>query len=164
MERSEIDRLLEELHPSSWGWALACCDRNRDDAEEVLQMAYLKVMDGRARYDGRSAFKTWLFAVIRKTALEYWRWGRVRRRLREVFIPRVAEQDDETRVVHRERSRQLIAALGRLARRQREVLELVFYHDMTIEAAAATLGISAGAARVHYDRGKKKIREVLSGE
>jgi DNA-directed RNA polymerase specialized sigma24 family protein len=44
-------------------------------------------------------------------------------------------------------------------------VELVFYHDMTIEEAARTAGLSVGTARVHYDRGKKRLRSILeSGE
>ena len=60
-----------------------------------------------------------------------------------------------------ERAAALLRALTRLARRQREVLELVFYHDMTIEQAGQTLGISIGSARVHYQRGKKRLYALL---
>jgi RNA polymerase sigma factor (sigma-70 family) len=52
-------------------------------------------------------------------------------------------------------------ALARLARRQREVLELVFSMGMTVQEAADTLAISAGSARVHYDRGKKRVAALL---
>ena len=41
-----------------------------DAAEEVLQDVYWKVLEGRARYDGRSTLKTWLFGVVRLTARE----------------------------------------------------------------------------------------------
>jgi RNA polymerase sigma factor (sigma-70 family) len=58
----------------------------------------------------------------------------------------------------------LIEALQKLARRQREVLELVFYHDMTIEEAAAAMHVSLGSARVHYDRGKKQLLARLNGK
>ena len=39
-------------------------------AEDVLQTSYLKILDGRARFGGRSSFKTFLFGVIRHTAAE----------------------------------------------------------------------------------------------
>jgi RNA polymerase sigma-70 factor (ECF subfamily) len=58
----------------------------------------------------------------------------------------------------------LPAALATLATRQREVLELVFGHDMTIEEAARILGISLGSARVHYERGKRRLRRELGEE
>ena len=70
MTGETVERRLEELHPASAGWALSCCRWDREEAEEVLQMTYLKILDGRARFDDRSSFKTWLFGVIRRTAAE----------------------------------------------------------------------------------------------
>jgi RNA polymerase sigma-70 factor (ECF subfamily) len=56
----------------------------------------------------------------------------------------------------------LVEALGRISRRQREVVLLVFGHDMTVEQAAAAMGISPGAASTHYARGKAKLKTLLS--
>ena len=55
-------------------------------------------------------------------------------------------------------------ALEQLPDRQREVLILVFYQEMTIKEAAKSMEVSIGSARVHYDRGKKKLRAILSDE
>lgn len=160
-----LERCLEELHAESFGWALACCNRERDDAEEVLQIAYLKVLDGRAVWDGRSSLKTWLFAVIRRTALERFRWKRTRDRVMALFRPMVeAEIAVDIRIERDETAARLVRALAHLAARQREVLTLVFYHDMTIAEAARTLGISVGSARAHYARGKKRLLRMLTEE
>jgi RNA polymerase sigma-70 factor (ECF subfamily) len=158
MDRAELERELERLHAASFGWALGCCGRNHDDAEEVLQTVYVKVLDGKARFDGRSSLKTWLFAVIRRTALAH-RRTRWIRSLALLRMPRPEPVEQE----HGEDTKRLIAALRKLARRQREVLELVFYHDMTIEEAGAALQISVGSARVHYTRGKKRLEALLDG-
>ena len=69
-----------------------------------------------------------------------------------------------TEIVRDESSQRLIAAMGKLSARQRDVLHLVFYQDLTIAAAAEVLGISVGSARVHYDRGKKQLRELLDSD
>lgn len=161
MDRAELECELERLHAASFGWALGCCGRNRDEAEEVLQTVYLKVLDGKARFDGRSSLKTWLFAVIRRTAMGHRRTRWIRSL---VMIPAPAPQqpDAERELERSETTARLIAALRRLARRQREVLELVFYHDMTIEQAGQTLQISVGSARVHYTRGKKRLEALLT--
>jgi len=156
MERAELERELERLHAASFGWALGCCRRNHDEAEEVLQTVYLKVLDGKARFDGRSSLKTWLFAVIRRTAMAQ----RRTRWIRSLALLRMPPPDPVVQE-HSDDTRRLVAALRRLARRQREVLELVFYHDMTIEEAGAALQISVGSARVHYTRGKKRLEALL---
>src|SRR5262249_50274278 len=51
--------------------------------------------------------------------------------------------------------------LARMPNRQREILQLVFYHELSLSEAAAVLGIGLGSTRRHYDRGKKKLRQLL---
>src|SRR5260370_362412 len=73
MSPDELKHELECLHPAAFGWALACCAGDRVAAEDALQTSYLKILDGRARFDGRASFRTWVFAVVRRTAAEEWR-------------------------------------------------------------------------------------------
>jgi RNA polymerase sigma-70 factor (ECF subfamily) len=42
------------------------------------------------------------------------------------------------------------------------VLHLVFYQDLSISEAAVIMGVSLGSARTHYERGKARLRELLS--
>lgn len=139
---------------------MACCGRHREEAEDVLQAAYLKVLDGTARFEERSSFKTWLFGVIRLTALQRLRWQRVRERMSALLHVETSVEATE----YSGEAGRLVRALAMISRRQREVIELVFYHGMTIEDASQTLGISLGSARVHYERGKKSLRKLLMEE
>jgi DNA-directed RNA polymerase specialized sigma24 family protein len=67
MEESDLRVQLEEHHEAAFGWALSCCDWDKATAEDVLQSSYLKALDGRAAFAGRSSFKTWLFGGRRRT-------------------------------------------------------------------------------------------------
>src|SRR5262247_4815541 len=99
MTDTELRAALELHHSESYGWALSCCARSSVEAEAVLQAVYLKVLAGKARFDGKASFKTWLFAVIRRTAAD----ERRRQMLRRMLLKRrpaqtttaAVEQPDE---------------------------------------------------------------------
>jgi RNA polymerase sigma factor (sigma-70 family) len=168
MTPQQLEEELERLHAESFAWALGCCRRDRPEAEDVLQEAYLKILEGRARFLGRSSLKTFFFSVIRGTASEHRRRALWRR-----FLPLTGEDDglrreplpDEPPAADAVERRIFVGrGLQALARRQREVLTLVFGHGLTVEESAATLGISIGSARVHYQRGKARMAVLLRGE
>lgn len=131
----------------------------------MLHTAYCKVLDGKARFDGRSSFTTWLFGVIRRTAQEQarWQWLSMARLERWWHD---ARNDDTTDGAHADDDRiaGLNAALPRLSPRQQEVLHLVFYQGLTIQEASEVLGLPVGTARTHYERGKARLRLLLLGE
>lgn len=152
MDSAELRTQLERLHPDSYGWALGCCARNRDEAEEVLQIVYLKILAGRARFDGRAMFRTWLFSVIRRTALDE-RRRRIVRRLALMDQAEsgasIARKETADEAVERSQIRAMFCrALGALPRRQREVLQLVFYHDLSLQEAADVMGVSLDSTRL----------------
>jgi|OpeIllAssembly_1097287.scaffolds.fasta_scaffold615426_2 RNA polymerase sigma-70 factor (ECF subfamily) len=162
MSTDAMRRLLEELHPASFGWAMACTSGDREEAEVVLQTACLLALDGKARWGGASPFRTWFFGVVRNVAA-----SRRRRRLLERFffpVPLEAVPQDRGAAdpPDDDAAREVRRALGTLSARQREVLHLVFYEGMAIGEAARTLGLRLGTARTHYERGKARLRRALA--
>ena len=167
MDPTELRTALEEHHRAATGWALSCCAWDALQAEDVLQASYLKVLEGRAKFGGRSSFKTWLFGVIRRTAAEHRRQQWLLRMVPLGPRQRTREStwgDPAADLERMDSVAVLLAALRALPARQREVLHLVFYQDVTIREAAEVLGISIGTARTHYERGKKRLRDLLRGE
>lgn len=166
MEISELTAELERLHGASFGWAMSCCRRDPTEAEEVLQTVYLKILEGKARYRGESSLKTWLFAVIRKTAATEYR-RTLLRRLRltaapeQINEPVATGESPTTSFEKSEVQTQFQNALKTLPKRQREALHLVFYEDLSLRETADVMGVSIGSARQHYERGKKRLRESL---
>ena len=163
MKSRELEEWLERLHEESFGWALSCCDDEHARAEDVLQSAYLRVIVGQAVFGGRSTFRTWLFGVIRRVAWEHNRRVRTeRKRTLALDHPGVRlVTDDRSAADEVDSSRTLRTALAQLADRQREVLHLVFYQDLSIAEAAEVMEISVGSARTHYERGKARLKALL---
>jgi len=168
VKATDLRSELQRLHEVSFAWALYCCRNRGDEVEELLQDVYIRVLDGRARFDGRSSLKTWLFGVIRRTARERTRrrWlhlgllERWQRREPQASLP----PDPEDLLGISERNQKLRLAVAILPRRQQEVLHLVFYHDLTVEESAQMLGIALGSARTHFARGKARLREMLTAD
>jgi RNA polymerase sigma factor (sigma-70 family) len=165
MNDEDLREQLERYHAESYGWARCCCRQDPDEAENVLQTAYLKIFEHKAVFDGRSAFRTWLFAVIRNTAAEK-RRRRILEKLHLLRYHRIAARPAEPAApddsIHKEEKQMnLRRALAALPARQAEVLQLVFYHDLSLAEAAGVMGVSLGSARTHYARGKDRLRASL---
>lgn len=145
MDRLDLVAELERHHREGYGWALHCCARDAVAAEDVLHDAYQKVLEGRARYDGRATFRTWLLGVIRVTAARE-RRGSLLRRLRlvrhadRIHRPVAAARPDECLCRDDLQSR-VRGALDALPKRQREVLLLAFYHDLSLSRAAVEVRV-----------------------
>ena len=143
---------------------LVSCNGDREEAADVLHSAYIHILEkGRQTFKGKSSFKTWLFSIIKNTAKR--RRFQVSQRFKKlqniVFRFASDEKQIEGRFLEVEARDRILNLLGRLSQRQRQVLQLVFYHDMTLEEAAAVMGVSVGSARTHYARGKSRLRAEM---
>ncbi len=159
-DAAHMRQQLAALHGEAWKWSFACC-HDREQSMEVLHDVYVKILDGRATFNGQSTFKTWIFGVIRMTARNH----RRKTRFAALFFrpledgPEVAMEppcgvDTGCREV-------IDDALASLSARQNEIARLVFFHDLTIGEAALVQGISVGSARQHYARAKDRLRKIL---
>ena len=164
MASVELEQQIAALHPASFAWALACTRWNAAEAEEVLQSAYLSILEGRARFDGRSAFRTWLFGVVRNMAAGRGGGGGWSRGSPGECSSAAPRRIRPTPWSTEERGARVRRALGTLPARQREVLDLVFFHEMTVDEAAEVMEVSTGTARTHYHRGKLRVLELLGTE
>ncbi|MFQ5650844.1 MAG: RNA polymerase sigma factor [bacterium] len=165
MINADLEIQLQKHHQAAFGWTLGCCAQDPVEAEDVLQTVYLKILQGRARFDGKAEFKTWLFAVIRNTAADAKRRNVLHffklRKYKEHLLESGGSQNPDEKTGQSEIETAFRQILERLPPRQREVLHLVFYHELTLQQASEVMGISIGSARTHYDRGKKRVRALL---
>jgi RNA polymerase sigma factor (sigma-70 family) len=151
---------LEALHGQLFGWALSRCGYDDATAEDLMQQAYVELLSGRARFDNRSTLKTFVFGVVQNLARNRFRRQNTRLRLIDAFA---SEQVETTEEEHDHGSLKVVwEAVESLPQRQRDITELVFIRDMTIEEASQVMGVSLGTGRVHYDRAKKSLAEKLA--
>lgn len=120
-------------------------------------MTYLKIADGKARFNEKASFKTWLFAVIRNTALDY-----LRKRVRHASLEQAPVM--AAPLPTGEEDRDYRSLLAQLPSRQRQVLLLAFYHNMSLTEIATITALHVGTVRTHYSRGKDALRALIQKE
>ncbi len=150
MNQSQLETLLRQHHREAYLWARQCCGFDGEMAKDVVQMVFLKVLEGKAKLNDDRNAKTWLFSIIRFSAIDELRksgkWSSIENEAEMVF------EDTEIDETNYE------ALVKRLPKMQQEVMLMVFYHDMTLEQAAEVLQLHIGTVRTHYDRGKKRLK------
>jgi RNA polymerase sigma-70 factor (ECF subfamily) len=152
---------LAGLHEQLFGWCLSRCDYERPAAEDLMQQTYVEILSGRARFDARSSLKSFLFGVAQNLARS--RYRRLAARLRLAGRAATAGSDGYTPGDPDDaRARRVWAAVRDLPARQRDLVELVFCRELTVEEAARVMRISVGSGRVHYDRAKKALARTLA--
>jgi len=150
---------LEALHGQLFGWALSRCGYDDAVAEDLMQQAYVEILSGRARFGKKSTLKTFVFGVVQNLARSRFRRQNTRLRVIDAYA---ADQDKSIEANEDYGNlKHVWKAVESLPQRQRDITELVFVREMTIEEAAMVMGVSVGTGRVHYDRAKKSLAEKL---
>jgi len=151
---------LEAIHGQVFGWALSRSGYDTVVAEDLMQQAYVELLTGKARFDNKSSLKTFVFAVVQNLARS--RYRRNASRLRLIQAAGTGIVEEAVQPVEPDESAALWKAVQELPQRQRDIVELVFCRDMTIEQAARVMGVTTGTGRVHYDRAKKTLKMKLA--
>lgn len=157
MNKNELATLLKKHHKDAFLWASHCCYYNQEEGKEVLQRAYLKIVEKKAVFKEKSTFKTWLFSVIRFTAIDYLKKKKTYESLENVKIG----IEDTPYEIHTIDYKKL---LKQLPERQHQVLLLAFYHEMTLTEIATITQLHIGTVRTHYERGKEAMRTLVLKE
>ncbi len=167
-DREALAPLMELHYRRLYRIALAYL-RQREDALDVVQEAFVRAFQAAPRWDGTAA-GPWLSRITVNLAID--RWRRNRRRA-DTFTP-LADSDHaatladagpapDGRVHARETGEWLAAALGRLPERQRAVLVLRHYQELSLEEIAQALDISLGTVKSSLHRALQRMRLSLAG-
>jgi RNA polymerase sigma factor (sigma-70 family) len=137
-------------------------------ADDVVAETFLAAFRQRQRYDlARLDARPWLYGIATNLIGRHRRTeARLYRALARTGVdPVTADHADRVvaRVTAEGARRQLAAALARLPRRDRDVLLLVAWAELSYEEVAAALGIPVGTVRSRLNRARRQVREALGG-
>ncbi|MCC7010286.1 MAG: sigma-70 family RNA polymerase sigma factor [Acidobacteria bacterium] len=138
--------------------------RNRADAEDVAQDAFVRAYRRFASLRDRDRFRGWLVRMTWRLALD-WKRGHRRRGAREEALARAmpAFGDAERDAVDTDRAARLWAAIDRLPRRLRLVIVLAAIDGHGVRDVAQLLGVAEGTVKSRLFDARQRLRELLDG-
>ena len=139
---------------------------NIQTAEELTEDTFVLLGTKKPRFNGDSAFRTWLYAIGRHLALD---WRRRHLRLRTVPLEEQASLADAEAAIeaaYRKKEQQihLHRAMRRLNRDYQQVLWLIYFEDMSAKEAAAVMRKSVRSVESMLYRARKSLRSQLESE
>jgi RNA polymerase sigma-70 factor (ECF subfamily) len=130
-------------------------------AEDVISEVFLDVWRQADRFEGRSAVSTWLMAIARFKALSLMR----KRREEELDEEKAASIEDpadgpEIAAAKSDKSERLRQCLTALSPEHREIIDLVYYHEKSVEEVAQIVGIPENTVKTRMFYARKKLGEL----
>lgn len=136
--------------------------RDEAVAEDLISDVFLDLWRQAERFEGRSQVSTFLMAVARNKA-----YSALRKRREDSLDDEVAGQiedeadDPEVTIQKQDKGAALKAAIDKLSPEHREVIDLVYYHEKSVEEVAEITGTPAATVKTRMFYARKKLSELL---
>jgi RNA polymerase sigma-70 factor (ECF subfamily) len=136
--------------------------RNEASAEDLISEVFLDVWRQADRFEGRSAVSTWLLAIARFKALSAMR-RKPDEELDDEAAGAIEDASDtpEVSLQKKDKGAVLRNCLEQLSREHREVIDLVYYHEKSVEEVAEIVGIPEATVKTRMFYARKKLSELL---
>ena len=161
-DEEAMSQLVEQWSPTMFRLARSFVDSTQS-AEDVVQEAWLGMLSGLARFEGRSSLRTWTFTILVNRART--RGAREARTVPQPELEYAAGEPAKTPegvMLGKEVLLQVDRALSALPPRQRQVVTMRDVCGMTAEEVCAALGISPTNQRVLLHRARAALRPALA--
>ena len=136
--------------------------RSEASAEELTNEVFMEVWRNASRFEGRSTLSSWILGIAHNKAVSSLRKRR-EEGLDEEFANTIADDGDDPEVVlaKADKGTLIRACLGRLTTDHREIIDLVYYQEMSVAEAAAILAIPENTVKTRMFYARKKLSELL---
>ena len=174
-EPGAFDLLVERYQERAYriAWSIV---RDREEAKDCAQEAFIRLHDGAGSFAGQSKFSTWFYRILVNCCLDNRRRGRGWRRL---LVWRDAENEEGTgdlierqpappddpgeRMDKDQRMSRIWEAVKTLSPQQRAAVTLQYREGLATKEIAAVLNTSEATVRVHLHRAFSTLRQRIGG-
>lgn len=136
--------------------------RNREDARDLTQEAFVRAFRSRHSFRGESGLYTWIFKIATNLAINHKTRSRDSKLSSLEYTPDLSDETDPARdVTNRELGEIIDRAVEKLPGRQKMAFVLRFYEEMPFTEVAETMGVTEGAAKANYHQAVRKLQKGL---
>ena len=162
-DRLAMQTLFARHRTPVYRWLLRLVG-NETVAEDLLSDVFLDVWRQAGRFQARSAVSTWLLAIARFKALSA-RRTRKDAELDETIEATVADTADDPEVMLAKKHRDQVVreAINELSPEHKEIIDLVYYHEKSVDECAQILGVPSGTVKTRMFYARKKLAEMVKG-
>lgn len=140
--------------------------KNRQEAEEVTQDAFVKAYQSLNSYKGKAAFSTWLYRIVYNTAISKLRSRKPENEDLEsrdvIKLETAYAENNMHRLELQERKKILKQALNKLKEEDAFIMILYYYKEQSIEEISKATGLSPSNVKVKLHRGRKQMHVELN--
>ena len=162
-ERVAFDQLVRRHQRGVWYLVRRYVKRDAD-ASDVTQLAFVRAYRGIGTFRGTASVRSWLYRIGINCALS---WLRDHRREEPTEIADDALIDANpapARLIVGEEGARLRGAIAQLPPKQKLVLELRVFDDLSFKEVAELADCSENTAKVNFHYAVKRLRDILGGE
>jgi RNA polymerase sigma-70 factor (ECF subfamily) len=131
-------------------------------AEDLVSEVFIDVWRGARGFKEKSQVSTWLLAIARNKTLAAMR-GRLDAQLDDEMATAIADPCDDAETTANKRDRTAIVehCLSQLSPLHREVLDLVYYHEKSVDEVAQIVGAPASTVKTRMFYARKRMENLL---
>ena len=145
----------------AWAWRVAYrFIGNEDDASDIVQEAFLRLLDASSRYHPTATFRTYFYKIITRLCLD-----RAKKK-QPLFLEKIPDAPDPgsgitDAIMRNEAAAAIRSALDSLPPSQRMAIVLRYYEDLNYDEIALALETTTKAVERLLARGRESLRAIL---
>lgn len=153
MDSAEYIRIAELYTDAVYKAALSCC-KNKADAEDAVQNAFVKLLGTDTQFSDEEHIKRWLIRVAVNECKNVWKsfWHR--------NIVSFEELEKEPEYIQPEKS-EIFSEIMKLPQKYSVVIHLYYYEGYSVKEIAQIVSISESNVQVRLMRAREKLKKLL---
>jgi RNA polymerase sigma-70 factor, ECF subfamily len=163
-DKSALQALYRRHNVKVYRFALRFI-RDEAAAEDVVSEVFIDVWRQAERFEHRSQVSTWLLAITRNKALSVLR-RRAETPLDEEVAEFIEDQTDNPEVALQKQERNVLlrSCLEQLSPAHREIIDLVYYHEKSVDEVAEVVGVPCNTVKTRMFYARKRIAEMMAAQ